>query len=206
MHSPIVGIAIIALLNIEAVLAQETIVGCATLPCPTANDNTTSANCFVVDKTFTTIGIAQISVTSNALKGLSWTEGVAVIDSKRNRIFDTSFYLGVPPDTNLTGTGACALFLNKVSSRVIFEKADTEEQAQGTCQEAMSPDCVNALIKRATDLDVSGLGSADVCKKLQTAFDENLDSVCSSFADGSKWLGLGVRRKCFISRRFTRTR
>jgi len=192
------------LLNIYAVRGQSlssTIVGCAAVHCPGDASNTTTAECTVIDKTFTTVGLSRIPVNSNALTGLSWTEGVAVSDSenqgtgsKSQRTFDKNFYFGTPPDANLTGTGACAVFFGQVSDRVSFNDSSVQE-AQGTCQDAMSTDCVSALIKRATLVDVQGLGSAEACSKLETTFQETLDPACETFATGRNWTGLSVKGK-----------
>jgi hypothetical protein len=199
MHLIVTAVPAIAFMAIEPVCGQSlssTIVGCAAVDCPEDSANTTDAKCTVVDKTFTTIGLARIPVSSNDLTGLSWTEGVAVTDSNGQRTFEKDFYLGTPPHTNLTGTGACAVFFSQVSSRVSFNGSSVQE-AQGTCQDTMSSDCVKALITRAVAVDVSGLGSADACSKLQAAFNDNLDSTCASFATGSSWTGLSVKRRCY---------
>lgn len=169
---------------------DETIVGCAEVDCPTASDST-AAECQVADKDFAMIGLARVPTDTDALEGLSWVEGVALGDSDGNRTFDKTFFLGTPPDLDLNGTIACALFFTHVSDRVSFgDDGDDESISQGTCEEALSEKCVSALISRAEDLDFDGLKSAEVCKKLQEEFEDNLDSECDSFADGSKWVGL----------------
>jgi len=139
---------------------------------------------------------SRISVTSQSLIGVSWTEGVSVIDSNdtTNRTFEKAFYLGVPPNANLTGTGACAVFFNQVSKEVVFDNKNVEE-AQGTCQEALNPQCVSALVDRAEKVDVVGLGSSDACAKLEASFKETVDSACTVFANGNVWNGLSVKRK-----------
>lgn len=200
--------AAVAFMAIEPVRGQSlssTIVGCEAVDCPGDSANTTDANCTVVDKTFTTIGLARIPVSSKALTGLSWTEGVAVTDSNGQRTFEKDFYFGTPPHTNLTGTGACAVFFSQVSSRVSFNGSSVQE-AQGTCQDAMSSDCVNALITRAVAVNVSGLGSADACSMLQATFNDHLDSACASFATGSSWTGLSLKCKCYRLRQLKQCR
>ncbi|KAH7175268.1 hypothetical protein EDB81DRAFT_769552 [Dactylonectria macrodidyma] len=146
---------------------DETIVGCGEVGCPTASDST-AAECQVADKDFSMIGLARVPTDTDTLEGLSWVE-----------------------DLDLNGTIACALFFTRVNDRVSFgDDSDDESISQGTCEEALSEKCVSALISRAEDLDFDGLGSAEVCKKLQEEFEDNLDSECDSFADGSKWVGL----------------
>lgn len=186
------------LIILQGALAQDlnTIVGCADVQCPTKSGST-SAECKLVDKTFTAVGLANIPVSEDSLKGLSWVEGVAVTNSSdETRSFDKSFYLGTPPQLNLTGTGACALFFSQVSDRVYFGKEDEDQSTtQGTCNQAMTEKCVSALIARAEALDLEGLSSKEACAKLETAFQDNIDSECASAAAGSKWAGLRPSRK-----------
>ncbi|PVH88140.1 hypothetical protein DL98DRAFT_525403 [Cadophora sp. DSE1049] len=195
MHSILQIIAILTLLHICQTLGQtlpSNIIGCAALPCP--DDAAGDSQCTVVDKTFSNVGLSRIPVTSQTLTGISWTEGVSVIDSNdtTSRTFEKAFYLGVPPKTNLTGTGACAVFFNQVSKKVVFDNQDVEE-AQGTCQEALNSQCVSALVDRAEKVDVVGLGSADACTKLDASFKETVDSACTVFANGNIWSGLSVK-------------
>lgn len=197
MHSVLQIVAILASLHISRALSQtlpSNIIGCASIPCP--DNEAGDSECTVIDKTFSNVGLSQISVTSQSLTGLSWTEGVSVIDSNdtTSHTFEKAFYFGVPPNANLTGTGACAVFFNQVSKEVVFDNKNVEE-AQGTCQEALNPQCVDALIDRAEKVDVAGLGSADACAKLETSFKETVDSACTVFANGNVWSGLSVKRK-----------
>ncbi|KPM38674.1 hypothetical protein AK830_g7876 [Neonectria ditissima] len=193
-HRTVLSLAVAQALMAPSSFAQSldaTIVGCAEADCPTAG-RSTSSECQLVDKNLSMIGLARVPVESDTLEGLSWVEGVAIADSNDgNRAFDKSFYLGTPPSLSLNDTGACALFFTHVSTRVKFEDDDTDVSvSQGTCEDAMSKECVSALTSRAEDLDVDGLSSKEACKKLQEEFEDNLDSECSSFADGSKWVGL----------------
>lgn len=152
----------------------------------------TTSQCTVIDKIFTTIGLARVPVTSKALTGVSWTEGVAVTDGNNNRTYLKNFYFGTPPALDLSGTGACALFFGEVSTRVAFPGVNPRE-SQGTCRVAMTSSCADALIKRAMAVDVTGLESVEACTKLETAFRQNLDSECASFARGSSWAGMSVQ-------------
>ncbi|CAM1502185.1 Fc.00g041690.m01.CDS01 [Cosmosporella sp. VM-42] len=164
----------------------DTIVGCDTVDCP-INDNSTSANCTLVDKTYSAVGLARIPVDSDSpFSGFSWLEGIAVEDDGNNRTFERNFYLGTPPDANVSDVAACALFFTSTSDRVKFDGQDTEE-TEGTCEDALSKDCVEALNKRAKEVDVDGLSPKASCSKVQKALSDNLDSACSSFAGGSKW-------------------
>ncbi|RDL39947.1 uncharacterized protein BP5553_04287 [Venustampulla echinocandica] len=159
--------------HIYAVHSQSlssTIVGCIDVDCPTGPGSITTVQCTVVDKTFHTIRLAPIE------------------------LLPRTTTLETPPDTNLTGTGACAVFFGKVSDRASFSGSSRViEESEGTCQEAIGTDCVNALVKRATNVDVKGLGNVEACSKLETAFKENLDDACKSIATDSKWKGLSVK-------------
>lgn len=196
------AVATARLVLLQGAIAQdldETIVGCADVQCPTKSGST-SAECKLVDKTFTAVGLARIPVKEDSLEGLSWVEGVAVTNSgDKNRTFDKSFYLGTPAQLNLNGTGSCALFFSQVSERVYFGKeGEDQSTAQGTCDQAMSEKCVSALIARAEDLEYEGLSSKEACEKLEKDFQDNLDSECASAAPGSKWVGLRSSRMFFF--------
>jgi hypothetical protein len=182
------------------------IASCADVMCPSAPASV-AAQCAVLNKTFTAIGQARIPIdtstnggsSSSTLAGLSWIEGVAVRDRPGiDRTYDKTFYLGTPPDLDLTGTGSCAVFFTEVSDGVSFGDGDPST-VQGTCQQAMSSDCVSALIGRAKAVNFQGLPIDDACKKLQGEFHVNLDPVCSRFATGSQWGGIvTARRLLFI--------
>ncbi len=176
--------AILSLLPISS--AQ--IIGCADVGCPT-NPGRTSASCTLVDKTFNVVGVAEIPTDSDALAGLSWVQGVEAETSDGKRTFEKSFYLGAKPGLDLTDTGACALFFSKVSDRVKFGDEDPEV-SKGTCQQALSEGCVNAILNRAKKVNVDGLSVGDACEALQKDFEQNVDSECGSFATTGRWSGL----------------
>ena len=174
---------------------QSAIVGCLEVGCP-IQDGSTDSKCSLVDKTYSVIGLAPVPKAPSNLTGVSWTEGVAVNTRDNQRIFNTNFYFGMPPEKNLTGTGACAVFFNDVSSRLALP-GPAPQTSEGTCEDAMGPQCASALIKRAADVDFSGLGTTEACNKLQAAFAENVDPVCASSAPGLKWTGITV--KCMFN-------
>ncbi|KAG4442087.1 hypothetical protein IFR05_002424 [Cadophora sp. M221] len=182
MHSTLKLVAVLALFFINTALSQNLnskIVGC-------------TSKCTVIDKTFPNIGLARIPITSQSPTGLSWTEGISINSANDKRTFEKTFYLGTPPKTSLTGTGACAVFFNQVSKKVTFGNSDVED-AQGTCQEALNAQCVGALVARAEKVDVAGLGSAEACMKLESAFKETVDFARVGFADGDRWTGVSVK-------------
>lgn len=188
--------AFIAAHHVSAQSLDEIIVGCADVDCPT-RAGSSSPECNLVDDTFNAIGLARIPVENDELEGLSWVQGVAVSDSdNKQRIFHKNFYLGTPPNLDLSEVGACAVFFNAVSSRVAFgDDNDDISRTYGTCESAMSKDCVEAIIERANDLDYDGLDSNEACEKLAQEFDKNLDSECKSFAPGKSWSNITVKGK-----------
>lgn len=178
----------------SAVLATVPYVGaqilsCADVECPIASGST-SADCTVVDKTFSAVGVAPLDLDIDGLRDISWVKGVGAQDvGSGERLFDQSFYLGTPPDFDFGETGACALFFSQVSERVRFGD-DNPKRSQGTCRQALTDDCVSALLDRAKAVDISGLSGTAVCERLQSNFSSNLDSACASFTVGSRWTGI----------------
>ncbi|KAK4194332.1 hypothetical protein QBC40DRAFT_302227 [Triangularia verruculosa] len=140
--------------------------------------------CTIVDKVFSAVGIAPLEDVGDDLKGLSWTKAVGASDSSSDRQYDQSFYLGAPLGVQFPGS--CAIFFSQVSDRVRFGD-ENPRLSKDTCNQAMTDGCIDALIKRAKAVDLSG---DDACEKLQTEFLSNLDSECASFATGSKWVGV----------------
>ncbi|KAK4677393.1 hypothetical protein QC764_405780 [Podospora pseudoanserina] len=174
------------LLTVLAVLATASsinaqILSCADVECPITK-GITSATCTVVDKIFNAVGVVPLEYIGDDLKGLSWTKAVGAVDASSDREYDQSFYLGTPLGVRLPAS--CAVFFNKVSDRVRFGD-DDPKRSKGTCNQAMTDGCINALIKRALEVDLSG---NDTCEKLQTEFLGNLDSECASFATGNNWV------------------
>ncbi|KAH8602513.1 hypothetical protein B0O99DRAFT_302 [Bisporella sp. PMI_857] len=193
------AIAAAAVAHISSACAQDlssTIVGCLDVNCPQEPNNTTENNCIISDKIFENIGLARIPVVASSnLTGFSWLEGASEDGGKEGdnlRTFHKSFYLGTPPDKDLNGTGACALFFEKVQNLRAFDGIPDYTVSQGTCQNALGDQCVNALTKRARELDLSGLRSAEACTKLQATFQENMDDACKVYATATKWEGISV--------------
>lgn len=135
----------LALFAIQLLLTQgQEIIGCADLNCLPLDQATTLFNCTVASKSFGAVGVARIPTNTPYLPKMTWTEGAAIYDRDTQPIFDKSFYLGAPPHTNLTGTGACAVFFNNANAT--FKSGPREDVSTGTCQDALGPDCVNALL------------------------------------------------------------
>lgn len=177
--------------------------GCTAVNCPSTG-NSTSADCRVADRNSTVIGLANFRP-SLVKDDFTWSEGISTYDNVDpkvdfNRIYEKNFYLGLPQGFNLTTNatkssyGACALFFTTVASGVKFGSSD-QDTAVGTCNDALTTDCVNALMKQATDASDSfnNSSTADACKSLQSVFADKLVPECSRIATGDKWQGLEVR-------------
>lgn len=183
------------------------LVGCSEVDCPTAT-NSTSADCRVVDRSFSAIGLASfnVSLDNDENHTFTWTEGLEAYDDVNpsvgyDRVYEKNFYLGSPQGFDLPSSGsspgefrACALFFTQTTDMVSFE-GDNIETSVGTCTDAFNANCVNAVVAQARDL-VASLGrssSADVCERLLSEFKDNLASQCSQFTTGDSWQGLEVR-------------
>ncbi|CAG8949769.1 hypothetical protein HYFRA_00004092 [Hymenoscyphus fraxineus] len=182
-----------AALNFAAVHGQtlpKEIVGCADIGCP-LQENRSSINCNVVDKSFYTIGLARIPGTSTALNGLSWTQGVAVTDDEPNksRTFEKNFYLGTPPSTNLNGTGGCAVFFNKARGVKFPENGNDIKSSTGKCQDAIDSSCLDGLSKTALDIaDGFNMSSQEACRALLNRFKDSSPKSCENLP----WDGLTI--------------
>jgi hypothetical protein len=184
---------------------NQTIVGCVELECPPSSTDNANDNCTVADSSFPYVGLTRIPTENKDLAGkLSWTKGFNIADSPDNgRTFHSAFYLGTPPDLDLSDTGACAVLLHGASAALSFDKIDTNrDTAQGTCSDAMGSDCVTALLDRAKKL-LDSFGndipsSEDACAKLQDDLDKNMDNACLSISKGS-WTNLTSAGKSPLS-------
>ncbi|KAJ4329422.1 hypothetical protein N0V84_000056 [Fusarium piperis] len=174
-----------------ATIAQEdlpqTIVGCDYLDCPFGDGTPRHqwANCTLADKDYTSVGFSRIPLSSNSpWPGLSWLYG-AEQDSSVSPTLEKNFYLGAPPETNFSDVTACAIFFRNVSRVVSFQ--GYSRTSQGTCEDAMSKNCVAALNKQAAAVDVEGLSAKDACTKVKDELLETMDPDCYSWARDRDW-------------------
>ena len=182
----------------SAVLATVSHVGadilsCADVECPIIPGGT-SATCTVADDTFNAVGVVGLDTAVDGLQGISWTKAVGADDDGSERTFRQSYYLGTPQDFDFGGSTACALFFTKVSDRVRFGEDDTRN-SEGTCRDAMTDSCIDALLERAKNVDLEGLAGTAACEKLQQDFSDNLDGACTAFAQASSWAGITGKSK-----------
>lgn len=178
------------------------VIGCERLVCPLESANSTTTNCTIVDKTYTTIGQGRVPFVSNSsLYGLSWVEGVAVTDHDDNRrTFEKNFYLGTPSYMDTSGLVGCAIFFTAVNrSQANYGGAWGETVME--CPDFIGIDCVDALSEQARSVDISGLGTEEACIKVKDEISHNLNSACaaSSYVGRDGWTNLTVKGK-FIRR------
>ncbi|KAK5655138.1 hypothetical protein OQA88_6037 [Cercophora sp. LCS_1] len=160
---------------------------CADVGCPPRQSGL-GVECRITNKTYAMVGVSDIPGTT----GLKWLETADVRDTDR-RHFIRDFYLGTDPGFNISSTRACALFFANVSSNVEFkpdEISGSQSVAQGTCAQALSEQCVSRMLERAKGVNVQGISTDAACAKLRTAFEEDLDDECASFATGASWVGI----------------
>lgn len=122
-----------------------------------------------------------------------------------NATFTDAFYLATPPSPDTqqilsdSEVPACAVFFRRVNAT--FPGSDTSlASATGTCASAMHQGCIDALTRRASQLDVGNSSSSEaVCARLQAEFEQNLDAECAQYAYGlDAWQDVSVlcKRHC----------
>lgn len=176
------------------------IVGCSAVGCPTRPGNSTSANCVVAGRRSNLIGLANLKTSIAGGDNLTWTETVGSrnTDSTSRFSSERSFYLGAPQGFNLTANaassnfGACAVFFTNISAEAKFP-GDNIGTSFGTCNEAITADCANALIEQA-QLAVGPASNSSSCQSLKDQISKKLPPSCSRFATGNgAWNGIEVK-------------
>ena len=169
-----------------AVLSQYAggqLVGCEAVGCP-AN------GCIVGSTTNLDLGITNFTSELSPDHKLTWTVGIADIPH-HNAVNDTwmrSYYLGTPPSLDLkkeSSIGGCALFF-EYSGAYQFN-ASAPETSIGTCQDALSVDCVSDLLARVANITATlssstatTLNQSTFCSKLGPALKADLPVSCTA--------------------------
>ena len=147
------------------------LVGCSEVDCP--------RRCRVVDHTFGAIDLTNFKSSLIQDDDFTWSEGVQVYDlpdakDANNRVHEKDFYLGSPQGFDLTANAksSCALFFTRVTSAARFP-GEYLSDSVGTCDDALTADCVNALLTQAT-ITAGLLGNSsstqDACDRLRSGF------------------------------------
>jgi hypothetical protein len=120
-----------------------------------------------------------------------------------DRTYEENFYLGSSQEFNLsrnttaTSCDACALFFTKVTNLMKFDE-DNIANSIDTCDDALTFDCVNALLNKATKAVESFLSTSEPCQRLLSDFTDSLASQCPQFETGDKWQGLQVQGMLYL--------
>ncbi len=136
-------------------------------------------------------------------QSLTWTVLVHSVDEPPNS-FSRDFFLGTPPSLNLTDGGAsqhqgCALFFDGVTTTAKFP-GESPEYDQGTCNDALRSNCVDAL-RSQVQAELASLrpgssnnasSAASVCGRLGDALRSNIPRPCRIAVDG-RWDEIQVR-------------
>ncbi|RYP34248.1 hypothetical protein DL767_004371 [Monosporascus sp. MG133] len=176
---------VLAAVTAHAQDPEKTIYGCVDVGCPASTQDSANDNCTVAGRSFPYVGITRIPTSSEALTGLTWSKGFNITGDNES-VFGSSYYLGSPPDLDLSNTGACAIFFHGASRSISFEPdTPNDEIDQGTCNDAIGSACVDALTARARNLDIGdGASSEEVCARLRDDLEENMDDACAAITGG----------------------
>lgn len=198
------AIALGLAIQLSAVIAADPpgapIVGCSAIGCPTGPGNSTSANCLVAGRSSSLIGLAKFNSSIVGGDNLTWSETVEYdnASSTPQFSFERTFYLGAPQGFNLTANatssnfGACAIFFTNISAEAKFP-GDNIGTSFGTCRDAITADCANALIRQA-QIAVGPANNSSSCESLKAEITKNLPPSCSKFATGDgTWNGIEVK-------------
>lgn len=196
--------AILALaIQLSAVIAASPpgapIVGCSAVGCPAGPGNSTSANCVVAGRKSNLIGLANFKPSIAGGDNLTWTETVGYGNTSTSPEFlERTFYLGAPQGFNLTANaassnfGACAVFFTNLSAEAKFPGENTGTSF-GTCSDAITTECVNALIEQS-QLAVGPASDSYSCGSLKDQISKNVPPSCSRFATGKEgWDDIEVK-------------
>ncbi|KAI9642416.1 hypothetical protein NHQ30_009221 [Ciborinia camelliae] len=164
----------------------QTLVGCDAVSCPTTGGQT---HCTVGNTTMSELGITSFNTSLNT-SPFTWTLGIQETFDPVNKSlasWDRDFFLGTPPSiSNLTSsTHGCALFFDGISPNLFFQGNDSS----GTCQDALSSQCVNDLLSQSQSEMVSLLKNStgsqtesNICSELQSALQSQAPTSCTAAA------------------------
>lgn len=163
------------------------IASCADFDC-----NTGLSNCTIQDRSYNVAGSVEFASPLGDDTDLTWTTGAVMTypDGPEYPNLVKDYYLGTPPDLDLTSEGGvngfhgCAAFF--VDSNASFPM----DQEPGTCSDVIGSDCVSALMNRAAEATSNSTYSSadDLCSSLREAFNSSSPpSECSAMTLGGEW-------------------
>lgn len=173
---------------------NNTLGSCVDVDCPSANGNTTLAECQITNRTYGLIGLESFStsITDNQ-DNLTWTVGTHVYEKpdpneSLSRNIEKDFYLGTPPSLDLTADDfpyhGCAIFL--YGNDLIRPKKESQQ-----CGDVISTECLDSLLKDASALLVDSQeeteSAEDACQRVQMGLNESFSSGCKKVSGQEKW-------------------
>jgi len=197
-----------------------TIGSCVDVDCPGEDDGTITVKCQVANRTLRSIGLRTFdSAITQDSQQLTWTVGMHNYDGINAsslgvdpkdydgftslRVVEKNYYLGTPPDLNLTSTQlpyeGCAIMFRG-------NKLDGPQQGGPSCGELMGDSCLPSLVTQAKDLLSSNMArngsetTEQACQRLQRSLNETtFPSGCSQLAGKNSWNDMAAVRKYLIS-------
>lgn len=169
---------------------------CDAIKCPL--DQYSNPTCSVGNVTARAIGIANFSIPLSS-HALTWTVAVQSLSDGQST-FERDFFLGTPPDLNLTtlgslGTHVCAIFFNGAANQASFPGEDPEHN-QGTCNDALTAGCVNDIRNQAQAFRLKEHNSTNnntsFCTELGKALSMDAPPSCI-VAAGDEWSDVQAR-------------
>jgi hypothetical protein len=137
------------IITIFASSSAAQLFGCDNVQCPRNPNNTFVADCTLGSINAENIGVANLT-TDLGPQPLTWTIGQSENRSVSNSVVGRDFYLGQPPSLNLQlqfGIPDCAIFFHGIAPSLRFPSTNGIDQGQssGTCADALTVSCVEAL-------------------------------------------------------------
>ena len=168
--------------------SDPTILGFADLGGPAAEDGG-DEECTVADRSFSSVGAAEVPTEQREYEGLAWTKALEVSGEDDDRVVTSSYYLSTPPDLDLGGgnRGVCAIFFHGASESLSFSRDGADDgETEGTCSQALGTECAGALANRAWSLDIDVRASPqEQCDRLRDELADTMDDACREVSGGS---------------------
>jgi hypothetical protein len=183
-NQSLLALVVTALALLPEAAHTKTIYTCKDVDCPRNQNNTAEASCTVAGSDFSVIGNTRIPTTNKAIDGMSWTKAISLRESNSGALDEVhqAYYLGTPPNLNLTGTRACGI-IYQIPIKHFTDNA--EQDVNGTCQQAMTESCVSALLDRAKSFNPSEWRPSAISLDLCSSFLQHMSKPCATFP--SSW-------------------
>lgn len=189
------------------------IVGCSAVGCPPLETNASLPNCRVANYSNSSmIGVAALK--SSISSDLTWTQAVSITPNVNynsdpalppGNSYSWDFFFGAPKELNLanrTDIGACAFIFTNISRQAVFPGVTSNRTVTGTCSDAFTQECVNAITTRSLTVmdDAIGsgyTGSSPICDLLAAEWSGTVPGPCPSYLGGVTTISMLLLRPCF---------